>query len=395
MKSQLLHATRSILFCGTLLLVASLITGCGAIMGMITALQEDPSLELAIDRVDAIAKTTEWGEQFLTKTKVGASTWPSDLYDINAQAPGIREQIQRRGPHNKVAERLGVIEAKSYKITHCEIFKHFMGAQIDKIGAGAGPYESVLNAFAAIYGEAGAPITAGLSLVDTATSELEAAQAALAAAEAELETEEEREDVEDDTIAALEARIDEAEDNADAKEEALDAAETAVIEQIEAVAGAAIDSGLNDAAWDVLQVVNFLSYAYEANVKAAGMVLVQVPRAIPDIGAELQDMGIRLVFESAQDMAEEALSGLSLVVTIEGGSLALELAGAPAGLNVTDVKRILMTKLTETMNKALELPANMGSIATKSGSRMRLLAAMVNSLEASTGRNIGPLEGMM
>jgi uncharacterized protein YceK len=375
--------------------VLSLMSGCGAIMGMIAAMQEDPSLELAIDRVDAIAKTTAWGEQFLTATKVGESTWPDDLYEINAQAAGIREQIQRRGPHNKVAERLGVISSKSYKITHCEIFKHFMGAQIDKIGAGAGPYESILSAFATIYGEPGKAILEGLQAVDTATSGLEAAQATLAKTEAELETLEEEEDVEQDMIDALEEKIDEAEADIDVQEEALDVAETSVIESIESVAGAAIDPSLNDAAWDVLQVVNFLSYAYEANVKAAGMVLVQVPRAIPDLGSELQDMGIRLVFESAQDMAEEALSGLSLVVTITDGAIGLELAGAPAGLNVTDVKRILMTKLTETLDKAIKLPANIGSIATKSGARMRLLAAMVNSLEASTGRNIGPLEGMM
>jgi hypothetical protein len=391
MKTTIASKLRSTALCVTLVAGLSLTTGCGALMGMLAAMQEDPSLELAIDRVDAIAKTTEWGERFLSKTRVGSSTWPSDLYDINDQAAGIRAQILRRGPHNRVAERLGVISAKTYKITHSEIFKHFMGAQIDKIGEGEGPYESVLNAFATIYGEAGAPIMEGLAAVDTATTELEAAQAALAAAEAELETEEEREDVEDDTIAALEARVDEADDSVDAKEEDLENAETSVIESIEAVAGSTIDSSLNDAAWDVLQVVNFLSYAYEANVKAAGMVLIQVPRAIPGIGSELQDMGIRLVFESVQDMAEDALGGLSLAVTINGDGLALELTGAPAGLNVTDVKRILMTKLTETMNKGLELPANIGSIATKSGSRMRLLAAMVNSLEDSTGRSISPL----
>jgi hypothetical protein len=395
MQAKFAVHLRTITLVLAVLTVASLSSGCAAIMGMIAAMQEDASLELAIDRVDAIAKTSAWGDQFLSQTKVGASTWPSDLYDINAQALGIREQIQRRGPHNKVAERLGVVQSKTYKITDTEIFMHFMGAQLDKIGEGAGPHDSVLKAFAAIYGEAGQPVLEGLIAVDTATSDLEASQTAVAVAEAELETEEEREDVEDDTIAALEERIDTAEEDVDLKEETLDIAETSVIELIEGVAGAAIDPSLNDAAWDVLQVVNFLAYVYDANLKTAGMVLVQVPRAIPNVLDELQDMGIRMVFEAAQDLAEEALSDLSLVVTIGDGGLALELAGAPAGLNITDVKRILMTKLTEVFEKGLKLPSNIGSITTKSGSRMRLLAAMVNSLEASTGRNIGPLTGMM
>ena len=86
-----LRVSLALSLCGALM---TLTTGCASV----AAMQEDTSLELALERVEAIEKNSQWGERLLTRTKVGAEDWPGELHLINDQhiiavTPGMGRRL--------------------------------------------------------------------------------------------------------------------------------------------------------------------------------------------------------------------------------------------------------------------------------------------------------------
>jgi len=370
--------------------VASILSGCG-LGGAMAAMQEDPSIELSLDRIGAAHSASDHADHLLKKTALGNSSWPSDLYDINKQVEGIRAKIRKRGPHNPVPAQLGIIPPKSYIVTNARVFDDFTGAQRDKIGKGKGMHKSVIHAFGAIYGEKGAPVIASLDAVEKAIGDLKKAQDALAEAEARLEAVESEEDTEQDTIRESKGEIEKAGDGVDAAEDALASAEKETIRHIEACGGAPIDASQTDLAQDVLRVVNYLMYLYNANADAAAMVLVQIPRAAPNIMDELKHMAIRLVIEAAQDAGDEMFGGISVTIALdENNDLSLELVGAPESLNATSIQRIVLSRVTDVFTQMISAPGQTISLMSKASSRSNIMESMVTSLEASTGTKLGP-----
>ena len=367
----------------------TLLAGAGMNSGgcaSVAAMQEDTSLELALVRTKAIESNDLWAERLMTQTKVGAEDWPGELHTLNDQHIMLRNQLKRRGPHNPVAAERGLVDERDYVITPAEIFRQFVWSKLDKIGVGTGPYASVLAAFASLYGDKGEPVLAGWRAVDEALLNLEMVQDTLARAQTERTIEEQLDPPSDERLAQLEAKISEKKTSLDTLEEELEAAEDALIELLEELEDIEIGEARHPLAADLLEALNFIHALYAANTDAAIRVQVQTPRSMSGVMEELHNAGVRIISELAPDQAAETLKGLKLSVAItEEGDIELSLEGAPAGMESEDIAATLTKRLDDILKRGFSLPAFIGSLGTTSETRERILEAMYDALEESTG----------
>ena len=345
--------------------------------------------------VEAIEKNSQWGERLLTRTKVGAEDWPGELHLINDQHIILKNQLRRRGPHNHRVAAHGVIDEKDYVISAAEVMNRFVWSKLDKIGEGSGPYPSVLDAFASLYGDQGDPVLAAWRALDEALSTLSNAQDVLARSETELSIEERMEVRHEDKVVALEAKIDITEERIEGLEDDVEEREEALIDLLERLEDIEIDSGRHALVADLLEALSFLQALHAANVAATVRVHVQVPRSMSDVMEELQHAGTRMVYEIAPDQAAEALKALTLEVTLsDAGELVLNLEGTSPGMESAEVQSTLTERLDDVLKRGFSLPAFIGSLGTLSHSREHVIDAMIEALEESSDLEVPELEAI-
>jgi hypothetical protein len=280
--------------------------------------------------------------------------------------------------------------AKKYKISHARIFADFTGEFVDNLKrkSKSGKHSSVMAAFGEIYGAQGKEVTDKLREIDNLINKVKAAKDVVGALEKGLEEAEEQ-NAEEDTLAATKAKIEKAELEVDEAETALGVVKEDLLKSIEACGGQQIEK--SELTVDVMRVLNYAAFLFDANKSAGAMVAIQLPRAVPGAPAELEMLAIRILAESMTDIAKEAMPKIG--ITVKDGALALEIT-APDKDGVkfdgATVKRVVWGKVKALFKKVMHTVTSLGSIVTESSTQSEIVSAMAEAVSKSTGHPLGP-----
>ncbi len=360
------------------ILTAAALAGCGGAKATVEAARraqaEQPSIEVCLDRLDDVQAIQGQVNDFLFRSPVSAAApWAAKTRAIPPQeANGITQEVRTGRPYDKPGRQVPPVK----------VFRLYNEKVLGEAAGFTGNYMNFLSALDGLAPEG--------SKIKNKYEGVKANHNSIAEIEGKiegLETEADLESTPDRRKGMISSQIEGLEKQLEDLKLRNEAAETALFDEVEALqARGILGSDKQPLAQTLFYIAQHLSKMENEALITTRLVGIQLVRAIPDLPAQLQQIGKRLIADVATELGAQAgaVRNASIEVSIDGGMLRVSVSGLQQ-LDPRVVQQNLTARLVSIKDQVMNAPTTAAIGASIAKFEHKFFTCLAEALAANSG----------
>ncbi|MFO8070468.1 MAG: hypothetical protein R6V85_01220 [Polyangia bacterium] len=357
---------------------AAALVGCGGAKATVEAAKrakaEQPSIEVCLDRLDDVQAIQGQVDDFLFRSPLSANApWAAKTKAIPPQeAMSITQEVRTRRPYDKPGRQVPPIK----------VFRLYNEKVLGEAAGFTGNYMNFVSALDSLAPEG--------SKIKNKYEEVKANHNSIAEIEGKIEGLEAEADLEstpDRRKGMISSQIESLEKQLEELKLRNESAETALFDEVEALeARGMLGSDKQPLAQTLFYIAQHISKMENEALITTRLVGIQLVRAIPDLPAQLQQIGKRLIADVATELGAQAgaVQNANIQVSMEGGMLRVSVSGLQQ-LDPRVVQQNLTARLVSIKDQVMNAPTTAAIGASIAQFDHKFFTGLAEALAANSG----------